>query len=87
MRLTKSLLVAASTLALGTGTAFAGQDSTIHGSVETSPPEMLSEQYVEPGGADVAELEAGDVLLIAPADVVTYEEYYLIVPESDDTPS
>ena len=41
----KALLLAS---ALATGPAFAGQDSTLHGSAETSPPEMLSEQYLEP---------------------------------------
>ena len=52
MRVTKSLLSGISALALA-GAAFAGQDSAaVYGSVETSPPENLSEQYVEPMGSE-----------------------------------
>ena len=67
MRLTKSLLLASS-LALGTGAAFAGQDSTVWGSVETSPPERLNEQYLNSesseamGATELSELERGDAM-------------------------
>jgi hypothetical protein len=44
MRRIKSLLFGISTLALMSGAAFAGQDSTVHGSVETSPPELLASE-------------------------------------------
>jgi hypothetical protein len=55
MRVTKSLLSGISALALA-GAAFAGQDSAaVYGSV-TSPPENLSEQYVEPMGSEGEEL-------------------------------
>ena len=47
-RVMKLLLSGFSTLALATGAAFAGQNSTIHGSVETSPPDWMSEQYSGP---------------------------------------
>ena len=39
MRRIKALLLAS---VLAAGPAFAGQDSTVHGSVENSPPEMQS---------------------------------------------
>ena len=48
MTLTRSLLCIAAALALGAGPAFAGEDSTVDGSVETSPPEQLSEASSEP---------------------------------------
>ena len=99
MRVTKSLLCGISTFAIATGAAFAGQDSTVHGSVETSPPEMLSEQYREPTNEELLSLreeealmledeltaqEEGDVIYLYPMEVT---EYYLVIPrESGEMP-
>lgn len=46
MTLAKSLLCGVSALALSTGAALAGQDSSYHGhaSTEMSPPELLSDE-------------------------------------------
>ena len=46
MRLSKSFLCGISALLLATGTAFAGQDSTMESSVENSSPESLEESEV-----------------------------------------
>ena len=46
MRLTKSLLGGISALVLGTGLACAGGDSTVEGSIETSPPEMMESDVI-----------------------------------------
>lgn len=86
MSLSKSLLCITSALALATGAAFAGQDSTVDGSVETSPPELLSEQYSEPmnSSEQLAALEEGDVIYIYPVELT---EYYLLIPsESSEMP-
>jgi hypothetical protein len=75
MRRIKALLFA---LLLGAGPAFAGEDSTVDGSVETSPPEMLSEESDE-GLLSLREeeallveeelaLEEGDVIYIYPME-------------------
>jgi hypothetical protein len=81
MRRMKSLLIA-SVFALGAAPAFAGQDSTVHGSVETSPPELPSDESlgredVMPEGSDELALAEGDVIYIYPMEVT---EYYLIIP-------
>jgi hypothetical protein len=76
MTLTKSLLCIASTLALAAGAAFAGEDSTVDGSVETSPPEQLSEESFEP--MDSSQLESYESMEIT--------EYYFAVPKSPDEP-
>ena len=77
MTLTRSLLCIASALALGAGPAFAGEGSTVDGSVETSPPEvLLSEESFEP--MDSSELESYQDMGIA--------EYYYAVPKSPDEP-
>ena len=93
MRRINALLFAS---AFATGTAFAGQDSTVQGSVETSPPEMLSEQYTEPLGSENPEwlslreeeelmaMEEGEVIYLYPMEVT---EYYLVIPsESSEMP-
>ena len=106
MRFRKSLLCAASALTLATGAAFAGQDSTIYGSVDTSSPELLSEQYndrldgslesrmpmnmsedAQSSRPSELALEEGDVLYIYPVEIYPVEitEYYLIVPEPDNS--
>jgi hypothetical protein len=77
MTLTKSLLCIASALALGAGPAFAGEDSTVDGSVETTPPEQLSEESFEPMDSS-AELESSEPMEIT--------EYYYAVPKSPDEP-
>jgi hypothetical protein len=95
MRSTKSLLLAAAAaLALGTGAAFAGQDSTVEGSVENSPPDLLSEpstellpsMEIESGAAEIIALEEGDVIYVFPADSVEYSESYLVIPDSGEMP-
>jgi hypothetical protein len=48
MTVTKSLLSAVFAFTLASGAAFAGQNSTVRGSAETSPPDWLSEQYAGP---------------------------------------
>ena len=77
MTLTTSLLCIASALALGAGSAFAGEDSTVDGSVETSPPEQLSEESFEPMDSSAA-LESYESMEIT--------EYYYAVPKSPDEP-
>jgi hypothetical protein len=73
MTLAKSLLCIASTLALSAGAAFAGEDSTVDGSVETSPPELLSDEYLDP--MESSELSA------------RISDYYYAVPKDpDDAP-
>ena len=88
MTLTKSFLCIASALALGSGpTAFAGEDSSANGSVETSPPELLSEESLEP--MDSAELESYEgvsmeeyeVVYVVPMEIT---EYYFAVPKHPD---
>ena len=76
MTLTKSLLCIASALALGAGPAFAGEDSTVDGSVETSPPKALSEESFEPMDSSAAELESSETMEMS--------EYYYAVPKSPD---
>jgi hypothetical protein len=75
MRLMKSLLCGFSALALATGAAFAGGGSAVHGSVEASEPQLLSDENFGSGGsgssafgADVTsqmngsfDLERGDI--------------------------
>ena len=70
MRLTKSLLCGISALMLATGAAFAGQDSTVDGSVETSPSELS--------------LEESGMIYIYPMEVTEY--YLLIPSESSEMP-
>ena len=77
MTLAKSLLCIASALALNAGPALAGEDSTVDGSVETSPPE-LSEESFEPMDSS-AELESYESMEIT--------QYYFAVPKSPDEPA
>jgi hypothetical protein len=81
MRFAKSLLFA---LALGTGTAFAGQDSSVQGSVETSPTEDAYRGAMPEGPSDELALEEGDVIYLIPVEVT---EYYILIPsESSEMP-
>jgi hypothetical protein len=98
MRLTKSLLCGFSAVALSAGTAFAGQDSSLHGeaSTEISPPELLSDENF--GSSSSSQSESLSVMELERADEVAggmdgeviyvypveITEYYLIVPESQD---
>jgi hypothetical protein len=79
MRFVKSLLFAASVFALGAGTALAGQDSSVMGSVETNPQLSSDEAYrgPMPEGPELSALEEGDVIYIYPMEVT---EYYLLIP-------
>lgn len=71
----KSLLSGIAAFVLGTGTVFAGEESTVNGSVETSPPEMMISQD---------SLESGDVIYLIPMEVT---EYYLVIPsQSSEMP-
>ena len=81
MRLTKSLLCGISALALVAGTAYAGGDSTVEGSVETSPPDMMAS---EPSMMASEPSELGmesDVIYLYPIEVT---EYYLVIPQSPE---
>jgi hypothetical protein len=80
MTLNKSLLCVASALALGAGPAFAGEDSTVDGSVETSPPEQLSEESFEPMDSS-AELESYEGVSMEEYEVEEYEVVYLVPME------
>jgi hypothetical protein len=73
MRLTKSLCGIAAML-LAVGTAYAGGDSTVEGSIETSPPEMMASEPSE------LALES-DVIYLYPIEVT---EYYLVIPQSPE---
>jgi hypothetical protein len=67
---------------LAAGPAFAGHDSTVQGSVETSPPEMLSEQYLEPVGRENPEW-----LSLREEEALMLEEENLAIPgESSEMP-
>jgi hypothetical protein len=93
MRRVKALLLAS---LLSAGPVFAGQDSTVHGSVEASPPEMLSEQYNELMGSESEEwlslreeealmLEEERLAALEEGDVIylypmEVTEYYFVVP-------
>ena len=92
MRVTKSLLSGISALALA-GAAFAGQDSAVYGSLETSPPEHLSEQYAEPMDGESEELislREEEDLMLEEERLAALEEsdgIYLVIPgESSETP-
>ena len=90
MRLANSLLCGISALVLATGTAFAGQDSSMQSSVENSSPELLggpelmaSESLEDSDRQYFAESET-DVIYLYPIEVT---EYYLIIPsQSSEMP-
>jgi hypothetical protein len=69
---------------LATGTAFAGQDSTVHGSVETSPPELLgNESFIVMDDSYGLQSET-EVIYLYPIEVT---EYYVVIPnESSEMP-
>ena len=76
MRLTKSLAIGVSALALATGPAFAGEDSFSHQSYERGGPELLSDAQSEPIDsldhqyfAQSQEYEIYEVY-VAPAEIV-----------------
>ena len=70
MRLLKVLLLGA---LLGSGAAFAGQDSEM---LSEQNPEQIPEMYA---------LQEGDVIYLVPVEEVT--EYYLVIPsESSEMP-
>ena len=84
MRFTKSLLCGISALALATGAAFAGQDSTMESSVENGFPELLAgPELMANESQSFAESEA-DVIYLIPLEVT---EYYLVIPsQSSEMP-
>jgi hypothetical protein len=99
MRLAKSLLCGISALVLATGTAFAGQDSSMQSSVENSSPELLggpewmanesfgSERFgssLDDGDRQYFVSPESEVIYLYPIEVT---EYYLIIPsQSSEMP-
>jgi hypothetical protein len=70
MRLSKSLAIAASTLALATGAAFAGDSYSYH-SYEQGGPELLSDAQTESEPMDALDNE----YLAQPQEYEVYEVY------------
>jgi hypothetical protein len=98
MRRIKVLLFAS---LLGTAPAFAGQDSTVYGSVETSPPEILSEEHPrEMTNEELLSLREEEEMMLEEERLAALEgsdviyiypmevtEYYLVVPrDSSEMP-
>jgi hypothetical protein len=85
MRLTKSLLCGIAALLLAAGTAFAGQESTVQSSAESSQPELLGgpEMMASESAMAGSELMAAEeeVIYLVPLEVT---EYYLIIPQSPE---
>ena len=84
MRLANSLLCGISALVLATGTAFAGQNSTMDSSVENGSPELLAgPELMANENQSLAESES-DVIYLIPLEVT---EYYLVIPsQSSEMP-
>jgi hypothetical protein len=81
MKFWKSLPFAS---ALVASSAFAGQDSSVQGSVETSPPEEAYRGAMPEGPSEELALEEGDVIYLIPVEVT---EYYILIPsESSEMP-